>query len=79
MSKYAEFQRQVKQRACGNPECSTSSGFHDGLTFGSGDLDDWGYWEFPCGPCARDYERRFPGEEPCWPFEPPAEEGEETP
>jgi hypothetical protein len=38
---------------CGNPECSCSTGIHEGLTFGSGELDDWGYWSKPCQVCAR--------------------------
>ena len=40
-------------RACGNPRCSTSTGMHGGLTYGSGDLYEDGYWEFPCDTCAR--------------------------
>lgn len=42
-----------KPKACGNPNCCTSTGIHEGLTFGSGKLDQWGYWEFPCRPCAK--------------------------
>ena len=45
--------------------CRTSTGIHEdmradgtsqhpwGLTFGSGKLDDYGYWEFACSDCAR--------------------------
>lgn len=58
-----------ERSGCDNPDCSTSTGFHDGLTFGSGKLDDWGYWEVPCGPCAREWERLHPEDAPCWPFE----------
>lgn len=39
-------------KACGNPDCCCSSGIHDGITFGSGELDQFGFWEFPCRPCA---------------------------
>lgn len=38
--------------ACGNNWCSCSTGIHEGLTFGSGDLDQYGYWEKPCRICA---------------------------
>lgn len=38
---------------CNNPECACSTGIHEGLTYGSGELDDYGYWEFPCWECAR--------------------------
>lgn len=38
---------------CGNPECSCSTGIHEGLTFGSGRLSFNGYWEFPCRICAK--------------------------
>lgn len=38
---------------CGNPKCSCSTGIHDGLTFGSGELSTGGYWQFPCYVCAR--------------------------
>lgn len=53
---------------CNNPDCRISTGIHErldangsqnkpwGLTFGSGELDDYGYWEFPCLDCARYYE-----------------------
>lgn len=37
---------------CNNPKCSTSTGIHEGLTFGWGKLDEYGYWEFPCQVCA---------------------------
>jgi hypothetical protein len=39
-------------KKCGNPECSCSTGIHGGLTFGSGELDHNGYWEYPCRECA---------------------------
>ena len=57
------------KRPCGNPQCAVSSGIHEGLTFGSGDLCFNGFWSKPCAICARDYERRHPEEAPCWPFE----------
>jgi hypothetical protein len=57
-----------RQRPCGNPHCSVSSHPFDGLTFGSGRLDDNGFWSKPCGICARDHERRHPEDGACWPF-----------
>ena len=50
--------------------CSVSTGIHDGLTFGKGDLDPHGFWEFPCFECARIAEER--DNEPTgtyWPWE----------
>jgi hypothetical protein len=63
---------------CGNPECSASYGvqgndtspyLRDGpaLRFGSGRLDGYGFWEFPCEVCATVYERD-PKDETRWPF-----------
>ena len=37
---------------CGRPNCSSSTGIHGGMTFGTGELDQNGYWEFPCRACA---------------------------
>ena len=39
-----------------------------GFTFGSGKLDDFGFWEHPCAHCARESERENPEFGPCWPF-----------
>jgi len=57
-----------KKKACGNPHCGVSTGIHDGLTFGRGKLDDMGYWQAPCGPCARAWEEKYPEDGDCWPF-----------
>lgn len=38
--------------ACGNNFCGTSTGIHEGLTFGAGKLDEHGFWEKPCRICA---------------------------
>lgn len=40
-------------KACGNPDCACSTGIHEGLTFGSGELSSNGYWSNPCHACAR--------------------------
>ncbi len=58
----------MRKTACGNPHCAASSGIHDGLTFGSGELDFNGFWQYPCAPCARAHERHHPEADPCWPF-----------
>lgn len=46
----------TKRKSCGNPDCRTSTGIHEGLTFGWGRLDGYGYWEFPCAVCAREHD-----------------------
>lgn len=28
--------------------CKCSTGIHEGLTFGSGELDYYGFWKYPC-------------------------------
>ena len=56
-------------RACGNPNCCASTGIHDSMTFGSGELDYYGFWEFPCAACAREFESLHPEYGECWPFE----------
>ncbi len=45
--------------ACGNNWCSVSSGIHEGYTFGSGELDDYGYWSKPCRICAEQHDVEF--------------------
>lgn len=48
--------------------CKISIGIHGGYTFGEGELDDNGYWQFPCEECARKWEAKYPEDGPCWPF-----------
>jgi len=43
-------------KLCGNPECCASTNIAGHASFGSGELDDYGFWEKPCGICARKYE-----------------------
>ena len=53
---------------CGNKDCEVSTGVYDHLTFGSGELDENGFWEYPCEDCARHHEimhDETPGT--CWP------------
>ena len=47
----------MTQQACGNSKCRASTGIHDGMTFGSGKLDHYGYWQFPCRPCAEQWDK----------------------
>ncbi len=49
-------------------KCAVSTAISGHLTFGSGDCDDYGFWENPCFECARDHERRHPDDGKCWPF-----------
>lgn len=58
----------VPNRPCGNPDCATSTGFHEGPTFGRGMLDKFGYWEIPCVICARAFETDHPDVQ-AWPFD----------
>jgi hypothetical protein len=36
---------------CGNAECGASTGICESITAGTGELSDYGYWEFPCLVC----------------------------
>lgn len=47
--------------------CGISTHIGDLLSFGTGKLDGNGFWEFPCGRCARAHEEQFPEDGPCWP------------
>lgn len=46
----------AKKPGCGNPRCRVSTGIHDALTFGSGKLDDFGFWQHGCRECASAFE-----------------------
>lgn len=56
------------QKPCGHPDCSVSTGIDGSLAFGRGELDSNGYFEHPCYPCARAYEKSNPKAGKCWPF-----------
>ena len=59
--------------------CKCSTGIHEGLTFGRGKLDDYGYWSKPCWDCARWHEEQ--DNKPVntyWPFESTDEENNAT-
>jgi hypothetical protein len=61
------FTCQQKSFKAQHAECGCSTGIHDALTFGRGELDGSGFWEFPCWECAREHERLHPDAGPCWP------------
>ena len=48
-------------------KCSASTGIHDATTFGRGELDKHGFWEYPCYHCARAFEKKAPEYGDCWP------------
>lgn len=49
------------RKACGVESCGVSTAIDDTtLTFGQGDLDEYGFWEKPCRPCAENFERLEP-------------------
>jgi hypothetical protein len=45
-------------------KCHISTNMEGNLTFGRGELDAWGYWQYPCTVCARAWQKQFPEEEP---------------
>ena len=49
-------------------KCQWSTGIHDGLTVGQGELDNNGYFQRPCYHCARKEEKEHPKNYPVWPF-----------
>lgn len=48
--------------------CNSSRGICGSLTFGDGELDYNGYWEFPNNQAAREWEEDYPEDGECWPF-----------
>jgi hypothetical protein len=46
-----------KDFGCGRNECTASSGICGSTTFGTGKLDNHGYWEFPCKKCEDVWEK----------------------
>ena len=67
-TKCIEFmQHYLQEASCGNEECGVSTFMDDQtLTFGSGELDDYGLWEKPCLVCARTYQSKQPNAK-VWP------------
>ena len=53
---------------CGRPECGASTNINEDPSFGTGELDYYGFWEYGCYECARAFERLHPDCK-CWPYE----------
>lgn len=63
----ASEEQKREPKACGHHDCGVSTSIMEELTFGRGDIDFNGFWQFPCWPCARSWEKRHPEDAPCWP------------
>lgn len=50
------------------PELQVSTGVCGALTFGSGEIDFYGYWEEGNYQAARDYQKLHPEDGECWPY-----------
>ena len=57
----------VVPAAANHAKCRWSSGIHDCLTVGRGELDEHGFWERGCPTCARRHEAEHPEDGPVWP------------
>jgi hypothetical protein len=44
--------KEVSKYRCNNPECCASTGICGKTTYGTGELDQNGYWEYPCNICS---------------------------
>ena len=58
----------MPERKC---KCKVSTTITDAISFGTGNLDEFGFWDHGCDTCARAYEKANPGSE-AWP---PARKG----
>lgn len=65
---WTEFIERLKANIpCGMLDCSVSTAIDDEtLTFGRGELDNNGYWQYPCAACAEAYHKKD-GKRPVWP------------
>lgn len=63
----------MKLPACGDKNCHVSN-FEGTLTFGKGMPDSYGFFHTPCPICARAWEKMYPEDGECWPFEPKEDE-----
>lgn len=59
----------IKNFGCGRRECKASTAITDDISFGTGRLDEYGFWEVGCPICARAWEREHPGDK-AWPYAP---------
>ena len=44
---------------CGKSDFRRAGSIEGGITFGSGMIDDYGFWQFPCRVCAEDFDARI--------------------
>jgi hypothetical protein len=49
----------IRDRISDMAHCSFSTGIDGKITAGRGALDDYGFWEFPCEPCATRAQERL--------------------
>jgi len=54
-------------RLSGHEDCGIAIGISNEPTFGKGILNDYGYWQFPCEKCAREWEKQNPNSGKAWP------------
>jgi len=50
-----------------NHNCGISTGICGSVTFGTGKLDEYGYWKNPCPECAKAWKEQY--NEDTWPNE----------
>jgi len=48
--------------------CKHSSTIIGTLSIGTGELDQYGFWEHGCYECARAWEKQYPEDGAVWPF-----------
>lgn len=53
----------------GHNDCKCSTNIADEISFGKGELDEYGFWSIPCNECARAWEKQYPEMGKCWPHE----------
>jgi hypothetical protein len=58
----------LKEETGPHLKCAVTTTISGHFAFGSGVLDEFGFWENPCYDCARDHEKRYPNDGACWPF-----------
>jgi len=70
-----EFELQYNEKGAGwvkenadHSKCCASTGICEATTFGRGECDHHGYWQFPCYYCARKFEIDHPEFGECWPY-----------
>jgi hypothetical protein len=57
----------IKTFGCGRPECGASTTINEDISFGTGFLDNDGFWEEGCYTCARAWEK-IHHHDRAWPY-----------